>query len=422
VAVDARGDAAVAWATQGNPEFGPNFHSSVHVTVRTASGRLSTRTVWSSHDAETEGLSVVIGAGEATVAWDARSRAEAQGRTIVIRAAYGPLIGRWRPARAIRRIPFEPPGEVLGGEPAEQHLAIAPDGEVLLAFNASGEAAGLAWRAPGHAFGVPQLLSEAPDCAIPQFDAHGAAYLSGSCNGFVRVAPAHSHRFRRTAVLTNSQVFIFTLALSGAGRGIAAWVTGECDGHTPGPVFASVLKGGKFGTPLALTPSATQAVDANAVAAPGGDTVTWYAGVGGGQPSAWPQAYSLQIGANGVPGATQTLPIGAPIALVSDAGGDVVFGLTLGTGTPHGPGLFVRPAGGGADQPAPSLGQVAGATPVGRAVAVAWNTSPTRQRTDDGAVGMASVTPSRSVRRGHGRGRSPSPGNHDWYAATIDPQ
>ncbi len=118
VAVDAHGDAVVAWATRGSPAIGPRFHTSVHVAVRTANGRLSTRTVWSSNDAEPLSVSVGIGAGEVTVAWGSFNRA-GQGTA---RAAYGPLIGRWYPARAIGRISvpaFYPP------IPWVPHLAVA---------------------------------------------------------------------------------------------------------------------------------------------------------------------------------------------------------------------------------------------------------------------------------------------------------
>ncbi len=389
LAVDARGDAALAWATRGNPEFAPTYRTSVHVTVRTARGRLSTRTVWSSHDAEAESLSVVLGAGEVTVAWDTRSRAEAQGRTIVIRAAYGPLIGRWPAPRAIRRVGYEPPSLAI---PSEQHLAIAPDGEVLLAFNTlslAGDSGprgvAVSWRTPGEPFGVSQVLRRALYEAIPQFDARGTAYLSAACNGSVTIAPAHSRRFGRPVVVTNTPVFSFTLAVAGAGRGLAAWVAGECSpedwmvGNAPGPVFASVLSGGKFGEPLELTPAATQAIDASAVAAPGDGTVGWDAGEVGGPPVAWPQPFSVQIGSDGVPGATQTFPVTGPWVrlLASDGGGDEVFGPITPSPEPLSP-LFVRPASGGADEPAPSReGQFAVATPVGRAVALAWNTSPT---------------------------------------------
>lgn len=381
LAVDARGDAAVAWATGGSMRNRP-FRTSVNITARTAGGRLSTRTVWSSNNAELRNLSVVLGAGEVTVVWDSRSRAEAKGTTTVIRAAYGPLIGRWRPPRVIRRIPYEPSYPPI---PWDQHLAVAPNGEVLLAFNAldlwshvGPRGVAVTWRAPGHHFGTSKVLRNAPGGAIPQFDARGTAYLNGYCNGFVMTAPAHSHRFGRTVVLTPRQVLGFTLSLAGAGHGLAAWIAGECSfdaaaGNTPGPVFASVLSAGTFGKPLRLTPAVAQAYSSNSVAVPGGGTVTWGAtyynpfltGI-----------FSVQIGADGLPGATQQITSGSA-AVTADGGGDEVF--TPSPPAPHP--VFIRPAGGGADQPAPkspgSPGGVAVAAPVGRAVAAVWNTSPT---------------------------------------------
>jgi hypothetical protein len=151
--------------------------------------------VWSSNDAEPRDISVVLGAGEVTVVGDSYRRAETM--TTVIRAAYGPLTGRWTPPRAIGRIPYEPSYPPI---PWDQHLAVAPDGEVLLAFNAlniwrRGGPRGVAvvWRAPGDPFGTPQVLRNAPGGVIPQFDARGSAYLHGYCTGLLLVTPPHSH-------------------------------------------------------------------------------------------------------------------------------------------------------------------------------------------------------------------------------------
>ncbi len=392
VAVDSRGDAAVAWMTQGNPGVGPDFRTSVYVTVRRANGRLSTRRVWSSRDAEAHGVSVVLGAGAVTVAWSSFDRSG----TGTVRAAYGPFSGRWPAPRAIGRLAGEPSYPPI---PWDQHMAIAPDGEVLLTFNAwnAWSKAGplgvaVAWRAPGHHFGWPQVLRRAPGGAIPQFDARGTAYLHGYCNGLLLIAPAHTDRFGSTVVLTAKPVLDFTLSLAGTGRGLAAWVRGECSfdaaaGNTPGPVFASVLSAGKFGKPLELTPAAAAAVYSNAVAVPGGGTVTW--AIPAGYSASGSGTFSVQIGADGLPGATRQIT-GGPTALTADGGGDEVFvwpsiwspgiglpGIGLpGVGLPDPP--FVRPAGGGPDQPAPSrYGQVAVAAPVGRAAALAWNASPT---------------------------------------------
>lgn len=395
VAVDARGDAAVAWARESGSSPVGRYRTSVHVTLRMASGRLLTRTLWSSNDARAEHVSVALGAGEATVIWASQSRA--QTAIPILRADYGPLIGRWSPPRVIGRDPWEqgyPPtphgfGDWFG------HLAVAPDGEVLLTFNgrqgwqgsaSAGEPVGVAvaWRAPGHPFGRPQVLREGPGGAVPQFDAHGTAYLSGYCNGFVLIAPSHTRQFQRTVVITRRPVHDFTLSLSGAAHGLAAWTDEPCsfDAEGPGPplgpVFATILSAGTFGKPLELTPADTGASYSDAVAIPGGGTVTWVTegphGAG---------AFSLQIGAGGLPGATQQIAGGfAPIA--ADGGGDQVFTPLPGSliAAPANPAVFVRPAGGGPDQPAPEGRGPASpetetvAARFGRAVAAAWNTSP----------------------------------------------
>jgi hypothetical protein len=221
------------------------------------------------------------------------------------------------------------------------------------------------------------VLRNAPGGAIPQFDARGRAYLHGYCSGIVMTAPAHTHRFGRPVVLTPKPVLGSSLSLAGAGRGLAAWVAGECTfdaaaGNTPGPVFASVLSAGTFGKPLELTPAKAEAIYTNAVAVPGGGTVTWATA---GPPSAG--TFSLPIGADGLPGVTQQIT-GGLIVLTADGGGDRVFAwppynFAISRSVP-----FVRPASGGVDQPAPSSsGQIAVAAPLGRSVASAWNTSPT---------------------------------------------
>jgi hypothetical protein len=238
----------------------------------------------------------------------------------------------------------------------------------------------VAWRTPGRRFGAPEVLPEAPGGAVPQFDARGTAYLHDYCSGRVPIAPAHTHRFGRTAVLTSRQVLAFNLSLTGSGRGLATWIAGECSfdaaaGNTPGPVFASVLSAGTFGKPLELTPLDTEASYSNGVATAGGGTVNWatYGPLGAG-------AFSLQIGTDGLPGAPQQIT-GGLIALTADGGGDQVFGpvpAPISTIALLATPVFIRPAGGGPDQPAPGgPGQVAVAAPVGRAVVSAWNTSPT---------------------------------------------
>jgi len=274
------------------------------------------------------------------------------------------------------------------------HLAVAPDGEVLLAWShwngkyGHGEelrGVAVAWRSTGRSFGAPQVLPDAPGGAVPEFDARGTAYLYGYCSGLIPTASVRAHRFGHTAVLAPGPVLDFNLSLTGTGRGLATWVAGKCSfdaaaGNTPGPVLASVLREGRFGKPLTLTPANTAAFYSNAVATPAGGTVNWAA-----ENPHGPATFSLQFGADGLPGASQQVS-GELIALSADGGGDLVFGPLPLPSTPIAllaTPVFVRPMGGGADQPAPGrAGQVAVAAPVGRAIVSAWNTSPTGAEAD----------------------------------------
>jgi hypothetical protein len=145
MAVDSRGDAAVAWETvgswpaqshgrrcpRGTTTAGCFPVSSVHVAVRTARGRLVTRTPWSSRINPSTHLAVVLSGRGVTLAWSYYNSASA---SETARVAYGPLIGRWSPSRAIGRFSDE---EFTGGRtPFYPRLAVAPDGEVLVAWDA----------------------------------------------------------------------------------------------------------------------------------------------------------------------------------------------------------------------------------------------------------------------------------------------
>ncbi|MGD1059425.1 MAG: hypothetical protein ABR992_18665, partial [Solirubrobacteraceae bacterium] len=223
-----------------------------------------------------------------------------------------------------------------------------------------------------------------PGGAVPQFDAHGTAYLSGYCNGFVLIAPSQSQRFQRKVVITPTPVHDFTLSLSGASHGLAAWTEEECsfdeEGPGPplGPVLASVLNANAFGRTLELTPADTKAAYNNVVALPQGGTVTWITET---ESSLGNEAFSAQIGANGLGGAPQQIADRfAPIA--ADGGGDEMFAPMPGAliSIPANP-VFVRPASGGLDEPVPEgdtphppVVQTA-AAPFGRVIAAAWNLS-----------------------------------------------
>jgi hypothetical protein len=385
-AVDGRGDAALAWVNKGaDADPVTRYRSSVYVRVWTASGRVVTRKLWSNYDARTDRLDIGLGAGEVTVAWVTDSR---EGTTPLLRAAYGPMIGRWRAPRVIGRDPWEEGYPPTGLDNWFEHLAVAPDGEVLLAFNRGAgwidrEPVGttLVWRRPRRSFGAPRLLRRGPGGAVPHFDTGGTAYLSGYCNGFVLVAPAHKHRFNRRLVLKPGGVLDFNLSLSGAHRGFASWIDGQCSfdaevAGTPGPVAGSALNAGTFTEPVQLSSSSTGANLDNVVMTTAGGTVNWAT-------ASWAASatFSRQIDAEGVPGAPPQT-VSGPVALAADGGGDVLYGPQAACLSSCATGAFVRPVGGGADQPAPfepapsGLGSLAVVSPTGRAAAVVWQPNP----------------------------------------------
>lgn len=403
MAVDARGDVALAWATRSPASAMRLYGTSVHVAVLLAGGRVVSRTVWSSATARTLRLAVALGHREATLAWVADARGERlEGATV--RAAYGPLLGRWKAARVMGHwTDFGPPANRY------PRLAVSPAGEVLLVWDDNRpaiDAPVAAWRAPGHGFGwpTPLLGSAKVRLEVPHelgpiaaFDAAGNAYVWGSCDGIVVSAPASSHRFRRPVTVAPAPVLSFGVSVSAAGRGLAGWVHGACTtdaaaGDTPGPVFASVLSGGRFGAPLALSGAGTEAPVSSAVTAPaGGGTVSWPALVRepgpGGVYSTSQLDHSVQIGPNGALG-TATALIGGLVPVAVDRAGDQVLAAPRRSDedTVQGPlvdwkipvGAAVLPAGGGPAQPAPSPnGLLATATPLGRAIALAWSPSPT---------------------------------------------
>jgi hypothetical protein len=343
--------------------------TTVHLTVVMATGQTVSRVVTSARAEQVIG--VVLGPAEATVLLEyAKPGIDSPGG---VRVAYGPLIGRWSAPQTISgRWSI---GWTNGFPWAQPHLALSPDGTVLVAWNgcltqhACGGIIGagytqqrvvVAWHRPGRPFGPPTVVGAAPLGSVPQFDAAGTAYLSGNCSGAVAIAPAHSRHFSRT-IVTRGPVQSFTLALSGAGQGLATWVAGACSydqaaGNQGGTVLVSLLRASGFVTPFALT--AAPAESADATASPTGVTVSWYDGTN----------HIVQIDANGVPGTVQDGPTAIPLG--ADGGGDVLFAPAVQVGF----GDFVRPSGGGADQPGPApWGEgTAAVSPAGRVIALIW--------------------------------------------------
>ena len=371
VAVNARGDAATAWTTSVSSVGPQAYRTSVHVAIRQADGRLTVRRVWlSDHHRAGGGLSVGIDRrGEVSLAWTAGTRRQA-GHGTDVWTAHGPARGRWAAARRL--------GHGYGGRP---RLAVAPDGQVLLAWFRGGTGISgidVAWRGPGRSFTRPRPLGPSHSSLargpVPAFDAGGTAYITGGCQPIVLRAAPLSRRFGAPARLANGTAVGFTLSVSQAGRGLASWARGRCvegeseTGDIRGPVFASLLTAGRFGAPISAGPEDETAVDTIALARPGGGgTVRWSGGAG---------CFSADISDHGIVGPLQTIADGvAPTAV--DGGGDIVFVGPVfscpGVERAQPGTIYVRPASGGPDERAPTAsGVVAVAAPVGRAAAVVW--------------------------------------------------
>jgi hypothetical protein len=304
-----------------------------------------------------------VAKGEATVAWGYYNL---NGTSESARVAYGPLKGRWRPSRPLGQF-FDL--AVAGGRtPAYPQLALAPNGDVLAAWSACRRESAcphgvkLAWRAPHHAFGPPRLIRTAPPGAIATYDAAGAAYLYSSCSGRVLIAMPGSHSFGKTVTLSPGQVSDLSLSTSGAGEGLASWVTGACGdpGNAPGSVLASSIKGGVFGAPVALTTPSELAHNSRSAAVPGGGIASWEV-IGSAH---W------TVRTAGSPGALAAIPPES-VPIVADGGGDVLFSPMELFPVPTPP-QFVLPRKGAPIQLSPSTGGQLAAAPFARLGAAAW--------------------------------------------------
>jgi hypothetical protein len=382
VAADSAGDVAVAWATfKGRAPSSMNRYcvlhpfkqscyptGQLHLAVRTASGRVVSRTVWEGKSGET-GMSVVIGRGQVTLGWGAYDVSDPNETA---REVHGALLGRWSQARVLGR--FLDYNLTGGHTPLYPKLAVAPNGTVLAAWSACGSlkrcpgaipGVTLAWRTPGRGFGSPYKVPAAPEGSIPSFDSAGAAYLHSAHSARVLLASPGSRAFRRVVTLAHGPVRDVSLGLSGTGEGLASWIatgrsTDQAAGPYAGPVLASRLRGGVFATPATLTAVGAAADESWSVAVRGGGVVGWVSR----------DRFNYPSGANVSLGAAPVLPADAA-PLSADGGGDIVFGRqrTVLSALP----LAVIPAGGAAAQPSPAQLAVIGAAPFGRTVAIGWN-------------------------------------------------
>ena len=274
MAVNDRGDAAVVW-TGGSP-------ITVSVTLLPATGGSATHRLWRTRRGQrADSVSVALDQrGGVTAAWI--SGVSSTGHD-VLRAAHGALTGRW-----------SAPQVVSATMASTAHLAVAPDRTVLLVWTNGPMdprgSTGVAWRTPGHGFGGRRMLHRpaavwtpyAPlGAATATFDARGSAYVSGGCDGGVRIARPRSRRFGAPVAVSRGPVLSLSLSVAGAGSGLASWIDSHCEadvggeGSPTGPVWASAMRAGAFAVPVRVSPHPDQ-LGTRAIAIPGdGGVVTW---------------------------------------------------------------------------------------------------------------------------------------------------
>lgn len=391
LATDARGDAALAWASERSVGL-VQTRAAVNVTLVGAGGRLVERTLWRSSDALVGSVAVALDArGELTVAWvdAARGRTGATVGPHTIRAAYRTPSGKWSPVQIIGHS-----GPFLS---ADLRLAAAASREVLLTWradtkNAPGVAA--AWRKPGHLFGPESAVSRAKSAMMGDptslFDSGGAAHVYGTvgcgrgirtCTTMVSTAP-RSHRFGAPQLIAPASAEFPVVSFSAPGRALIAWEAGDYEDLEPSfaAPYARVMTGESLSPPVALQPGSVIPVSpVNAVAANGGGgTVSWSE-----TPAQYPSSSRTMLAVGDASGhfsAPSVSPVGL-MPMLRDGAGDTLLklGWTGGpAGTPSSP-VAMQPAGVSAVQaspmPLPPLASLAGVVttqPVGAGAAAAW--------------------------------------------------
>ncbi len=407
---DARGDAALAW--QETPKAGrpPNrwYDSFVHVAFAAPTGRIVTHTVWGRKHSLIASVTDAFDArGELTVAWI--EQPSSSGGPITVRALRRSPAGHWSAAQAVGR----------GGTAffyAKPELAVAPDSEMLLTWNA-GSAVGVkaAWRSPGHDFGVASVVDSSKAAAIldptPVFDPGGAAHMYGTvaCDGpksrgVMLSTPAHSRHFLEPVVVAPAPAENLVISFSAPGRALAAWQHAQCSTTETGPgsPYARVMLRGSFAAPVALDPRTSAYYVTPVAANAGGGSIAWV-----GEPFLPGALPSLMMATAGVEGnvSTPSTPADGLVPVGRDATGDLVVqdllleleitqGITPG-GALLGSPVAVQPVAGRALEPSP-LAPIAG-TPlalslsssliaepaVGRGAALAWT---------NGVTGKVAIT------------------------------
>lgn len=264
VAVNTRGDAAVGWFV--DPSFlGRSGDLQVRVAYRRGwGGRFSVRTVLRRGGLTARNLTLALDKhGQLSVAWidQAVTKGSLHGRKTV-RGVYRTPSGRWSSVQAI--------GSASPFWYAATTLAVAPNGTVLLTYNARSIAApGMAavWRSPGHRFGSVRALPTGRGGLLQEpttlFDSAGRAYVAGvldcdssSSRGVLMTAEPGSHRFSAMRTVAPKPAHHLHLVLTAPGRSALVWRRVGCSTSEDlaGPVYGASLSSAKAGTPALIDP------------------------------------------------------------------------------------------------------------------------------------------------------------------------
>jgi hypothetical protein len=327
VAVNGRGDVAAAWLRE--VEHGSGRTRTAQVAVRAAVRRagataFSTRTLLSARERAVQGVAVTIDRrGEATVAWiDQPVSAGTLHGHRTVRAAFRTARGAWSPVQAV--------GRSSAFFYAHPRLAAAPDGSVVLTYNAGVKAApgvAAAWRSRGHRFGSVRAVPTdrgylmAPSLLV---DRRGVAHLAGTAGcdrggstGRLYTATSRTRRFGRGRTIAPAPAKDVRLSLTGPGTGLVAWRRANCSTteDLPGAPAAAVLRADAPGATVAL--GADPATDLTLA----GRDVSWAA-----QPLTSPVALlqTTTVGEDGT-AAPATSPPGGWVPVAADALGDAVL-------------------------------------------------------------------------------------------------
>jgi hypothetical protein len=348
-AMNARGDAAVAWIQEGRSHG--HATARVRVAVRAAaSRRFTVETLVARRDLAARGTAVAVDSrGEVTVAWieQASDAGRFHGHKTV-RSAFRRTDGTWSAIQAV--------GRSAAFNYASPRLAVTGRGTVVLTYNAfssgpSGVSA--AWRSRGHRFGAVQSVPVGHDHLLDPtlaVDPSGTAYLTGTrgCDRsggqvLVAIAPSGRRRFTKRVAATTTPGMSVRMAVMGPGSIALSWLSGRCNTTEDlgGLPAATTIRRG--------VPAPVTALGAETAI---GLTVT---GVGAGADVSFVTSPSqalmtAHVGADGTV-AAPVAPTDGWIALAGDPAGDQLIGRPAPGGAAVTP-LAARPVDGGAE-PAP---------------------------------------------------------------------